>query len=165
MKDFIMCDNCMHLNTCKSDLKGKDKDCSSYDPIPDEDTIAEMEQSQAEEARKRMSRKWTTFKGKRVSLATIDHQHLSNCYWFNRILFNTPVGDFHLLTILSELAERFNGQLLPYRPHIQFTWEIENLREGGYVHVNYTGVELTEKNHVEEIWFMGQRVGEIINPL
>jgi hypothetical protein len=108
---------------------------------------------------------WTTFAGKPVSLDSIDHQHLSNCYWFNRILFEVPIGDFHLLRILGELADRFNGQLLPYRPHIEFRWEIRHLRNRGFIRTHLLEDSTTVDNHVEEIWFMGQKVGEIINPL
>ena len=33
-------------------------------------------------------REWFTFQGKKVTLQTIDHQHLSNCYWYLRVICN-----------------------------------------------------------------------------
>lgn len=77
---------------------------------------------------------WTTFKGKEVSFDTIDHQHLSNCYWFSKFTYNLDDTDMHLINITNKLAERFNGQLLPYRPHIDFRSEISMLKAKGYLH-------------------------------
>lgn len=76
---------------------------------------------------------WTTFQGKSVSFDTIDHQHLSNCYWFARVIWNVPETDLHLLHIENKLAERFNGQLLPYRPHRDFGFEINELKRKRYL--------------------------------
>jgi len=60
---------------------------------------------------------WKTFKGKSVTGDTIDHQHLSNVYWFGLILCNTE----HLWA-LDILRERFNGQLLPIVPTWSSPW-------------------------------------------
>lgn len=70
---------------------------------------------------------WRTFAGKNVTMQTIDQQHLSNVYWYMRIFHN--MKDSELFQIHSELKERFNGQLLPYRPHISFIEEIQFLNE------------------------------------
>lgn len=80
-----------------------------------------------------VSNTWTTFKGKEVSFDTIDHQHLSNCYWFSKIVYDLEDTDIHLINITNKLAERFNGQLLPYRPHIQFATEIGLLNSKGFL--------------------------------
>ena len=103
---------------------------------------------------------WTTFKGKEVTLNSIDHQHLGNCYWFSRILYNLDVDNDHIKNLIDTMAERFNGQILPYRPHIDFKEEIEMLERGGYLkkQSNYLGVE------DYDIVFKGVKIGEISSP-
>ncbi len=98
---------------------------------------------------------WTTFKGKEVSFDTIDHQHMSNCYWSGRIIKELSIGDPHLEYIKDKLGDRFNGQLLPYRPHVEFEREIDYLREN---------MMLVEFTYHTEIWFEGRLIGEIILP-
>ncbi len=66
--------------------------------------------------------KWTTFKGKEVSSETVDHQHLSNTIWYLHIFENRRESELE-----EALSNRFNGQLLPYRPHIDFEEEITRL--------------------------------------
>lgn len=76
---------------------------------------------------------WKTFRGKNVSFDTVDHQHLSNCYWFAKIIFGYEETNSHLIEIDEVLAERFNGQLLPYRPHVDFEMEINELNKKGFL--------------------------------
>lgn len=102
---------------------------------------------------------WRTFRGKKVTLQTIDHQHLSNIYWFQRIIWNAPVSELGF--VKDELTERFNGQLLPYRPHIDFKMEIDFLREKGML-MPVINESSTMDPHKQEIWFNGSCVGEII---
>lgn len=97
-----------------------------------------------------MKKSWVTFKGKKVSIDTIDHQHLSNCYWFGKIVGN--LSDEDLKDFISESKERFNGQLLPYRPHVDFKFEINELKKQGALEV--------EGNRTV-IYFKGSEVGEI----
>ena len=100
-------------------------------------------------------KKWTTFQGKRVSFKSIDHQHLSNCYWFNRIV--RGISDSDLGFVKDELAKRFNGQLMPYRPHIDFVFEITFLKQHNM---------LVQTNPFkQEILFEGHWIGEIITPV
>lgn len=69
---------------------------------------------------------WITFQGKTVNLDVVDHQHLSNLYWYSRIFFgNVPEN------VLQFLSERFNGQVLEYRPHVDFKQELQGLEEKG----------------------------------
>lgn len=75
-----------------------------------------------------MTQTWTDFKGQQKLVSELDQQHLSNIYWFNKILHGIET-DF----IKSELEERFNGQLLEYRPHISYKAEIQMLQERGYL--------------------------------
>ena len=72
--------------------------------------------------------KWGTFNGKTKNVEEIDHQHLSNIYWFFYIIHNEI-----MMFALNEIEERFNGQLLDYRPHISFEMEIEFLEKNGYL--------------------------------
>lgn len=99
--------------------------------------------------------KWKTFRGKEVSLDTVDHQHLSNCYWYQKVILNVEHKD--LSFIIDMLEERFNGQLLPYRPHLQFKLEITFLEEGGYIKLESLG------SMIRKIWFRGSCIGEIID--
>ena len=92
---------------------------------------------------------WRTFRNKKVSLDTIDHQHLSNCYWYLKIIHNEKEAD--LANLVETAKERFNGQLLPYRPHVDFLYEIKELKkldclvdEGGRTVIYYNGREVGE---------------------
>ena len=83
---------------------------------------------------------WETFNGKKVSFDTIDHQHLSNCYWFSKTAYDMDATNLHLIKISNFLADRFNGQLLPYRPHINFWFEINLLRSKDMLRYDNTNV-------------------------
>lgn len=71
-----------------------------------------------------MAAEFKTFEGKNVSYDTIDHQHLSNCYWYNKIVLNRNENNYDVLAVLER---RFNGELLHYRPKFSFKYEIEFL--------------------------------------
>lgn len=101
---------------------------------------------------------WQTFKGKTVSGDTIDHQHLSNVYWFGLIIANIE----HVWA-LDLLRERFNGQLLPYRPHVEFKMEIEHLYSKGLLHWEpFSSGDLVQRGKI--LW-RGKEIGEVIQPL
>lgn len=105
---------------------------------------------------------WRTFNGKMVSFSTIDHQHLSNVYYHWK--YASPIiqgANFDKDTqteifrfVQKELDDRFNGQLLPYRPHAKFTMEIEALKKAGMVHGN--SIITFEYNQ------QGTTIGEIV---
>lgn len=97
---------------------------------------------------------WITFQGKKVSTETIDHQHLSNAYWFALIILNQ--NSEQLADFVNAMKSRFNGQILPYRPHVDFTYEINKLGDMGLVKM--------VRNKKYEIVFKGEVVGEIIYP-
>ncbi len=69
---------------------------------------------------------WETFNGNIVTATTIDHQHASNILWYHKIVCGHLNGLEHIKEILET---RFNGQLLPYKPHVKFQGEIEILRK------------------------------------
>lgn len=105
---------------------------------------------------------WKTFQGKEVSPDSIDHQHLSNVYWFGVVLFSVKY-----VWVLDILKEKFNGQLLPYRPHISFTQEIEYLENHG--HLVWNTLQNTDlRGDVSRegiITWNGNRIGEVIIPV
>jgi len=94
---------------------------------------------------------WTTFDGRRADFTSVSHQHLSNTVWFLRVLWGeeNPVG-------LKALEERFEGELLPYRPKKEFQREIAMLREKGLL----TTVK-TVSGETELIVWKGEIIGEI----
>lgn len=71
---------------------------------------------------------WTTWEGNVKTVEEIDHQHLSNIYWFNIVLYNRIY-----LFVVKELHRRFDGELLPYIPDVRFENEIRSLEKKGFV--------------------------------
>lgn len=99
----------------------------------------------------KLPQSWITFQGREVTLETIDHQHLSNAYWFLRIYHQTPIEE--LSEFQEVLDRRFNGQLLPYRPHSAFREEIRFLRDKNML-------RRKSHNHYEIEW-NGDVIGEV----
>ena len=100
--------------------------------------------------------RWITFQGKEVKPNEIDQQHLSNLYWFHLIFWGKK-----LMWSLDEIVNRFNGQLLPYRPHTHFKAEIQELEERGLLiwdKDEFLSNEFVKKG---KIWFKGVEIGEI----
>lgn len=91
---------------------------------------------------------WGTWDGRTLNVNQLEHQHLSNIYWFNIILRNKVP-----LFALDELKRRFEHNLLPYRPDIRFDDEITKLEKRGFLIWN------TDKTH-GVIIFNGTTVGE-----
>lgn len=67
---------------------------------------------------------WRTFQNKTIPATELDQQHLSNIYWYHKIFFN-----YNYEFVFDELKNRFNGQILPYKPHISFKLEMNGLKE------------------------------------
>lgn len=98
---------------------------------------------------------WITFQGKEISTETADHQHLSNCIWFIEIFWPySPSSQMTRDELLRAIKDRFNGQILPYRPHIDFTEEIETLKQRGYLGNSFS-------NGVSLITYRGVVIGEV----
>lgn len=76
---------------------------------------------------KYIEKQWKTFSGALIPASQMSHQHLSNIHYYFKIFFNRT----HAFAF-KQLEERFNGELLPYRPTIDFRSEIEGLVEFGY---------------------------------
>lgn len=73
---------------------------------------------------------WKTFQNEDVCAETISHEHLSNAYWYSKIILK----DSYLVNRLhSILIKRFAGIILEYKPHPKFHQEHEYLRNAGLV--------------------------------
>lgn len=101
---------------------------------------------------------WTNFKGEICTPQELDQQHLSNIYWYHAILCN----EYHTWVFVL-LDKYYNGQLLPYQPHIRFTYEIEMLGRNG----NLTWMPLHDGDliRVGQINHNGAIVGGVAMPL
>jgi len=97
---------------------------------------------------------WTTFNGREIETNELKHQHLSNIYWYHKLVFNTE----HLWA-LDLIHQRYNGQLLPYSPHVDNTHEIQALEQNGILqwHPTSTGEAIT----VGSLIYNGQTIGTI----
>jgi hypothetical protein len=56
--------------------------------------------------------------------------------------------------LLQAIKDRFNGQILPYRPHVDFIQEIEMLEDYGYLGKPFA-------NGVSLITYKGVVIGEV----
>lgn len=98
---------------------------------------------------------YTTYTGEKKQLDQIDQQHLSNIYWFNRVIWNRD--DNYLSHILEQINTRFEGKILPYIPQWQFTQEIEILDK--------TGKFIWDQDRTEaDIIYAGHIIGHYITP-
>ena len=115
-----------------------------------------------------MSKTWTTHNKKQIKLDEMDHQHLSNIYWYNKIVLgydpknkadNKPMERQDL--IFEQINGRFNGEILPYKPLLAFQFEIEMLEKNGWLRWN------EDKTRAEIVFPMNgdmQVVGYIESP-
>jgi len=93
--------------------------------------------------------KWTTHNGTKVNLDKIDHQHLSNLYWYAEVVCEVPA----LKEVVSRINEEFNGEYLPYRPKPTFKGEIDFLEKRGYL--------LWKDDLTADIIYGGHVIGEV----
>lgn len=98
--------------------------------------------------------KYSTFEGKLVDTNEIGHQHLSNIYWYHKIINNWDPPE----TVLERLKGEFNGKILPYRPKVSFTDEIERLNSRGYI--SWEVIDGVKKGN---IFYNGHVIGEVIS--
>lgn len=113
-------------------------------------------------ALKRMPNVWSTFDGQKLKPTEICQQHLSNIYWYMVVIMKFGRDEFSW--VMLELKRRFNGQMLPYRPHTEFKEEIQTLADNGMlesinVHLLDRYPEFPQKRR---IIIHGHEVGEII---
>jgi len=97
---------------------------------------------------------WGTWDGRKLSIGELEHQHLSNIYWFNIILHNRVY-----LFVKNELEKRFDGVLLAYRPDVRFDPEIKGLEKKGLLVWNL------EKTYGHIVMHDGNVIGEVKNEI
>lgn len=82
--------------------------------------------------------KWRTFEGRIVNMADMEHQHLSNIYYFINYIVPELYGDRIRLEVMDWLNFRFAGMILSYQPRPDFKAEIDLLRSKGFLKSNNT---------------------------
>jgi hypothetical protein len=97
---------------------------------------------------------YKTFEGKLVSISEIDHQHLSNVFWYQKLVCEVDPSNF----IIEEVIKRFDGKILPYKPHHNFYKEIQILDEKGHL-------EWSEDKNTANIIYLGSIVGKYVSKL
>ena len=80
-----------------------------------------------------MIKGWITWDNRLVMLNTIDHQHLSNIYYY----INYTLPEYYPQSVKDEiqgiLQKRFKGIILPYKPRPEFKEERIFLLNKGYL--------------------------------
>lgn len=100
---------------------------------------------------------WTNFEGVEMFIKSMDHQHLSNIIHFMKYVNpNLYMGTVSMLRIKKEIDNRFNGEILHWRPLRRFTGEMEFLQDRGWLHKN----KYKHKNPTDII-IDGQWIGEV----
>ena len=99
--------------------------------------------------------KYKNYKGQTLDFKNLTQEHLSNIYWYNTIC--SELGYTTLQFILDEINDRFNGELLPYRPQWEFRAEINYLEKTGKFIWN-------EDRTKADIFHLGQKVGYYETP-
>lgn len=93
-----------------------------------------------ENDKKLLNQKWKTANNIEIPLGEMDHQHVSNAYYYWKLVvpFNLPQQDTKgALKMLEQVLKlRFNDVLLPYSPLPDFNFEIESLKAAGYLKEN-----------------------------
>ena len=76
---------------------------------------------------------WRTFDNRIVTMADMEHQHMSNIYFFINYIVPELYGDNTRIELMEWLNLRFVGMILPYQPHPDFKSEIDYLKSKGYL--------------------------------
>ena len=97
------------------------------------------------------------FNKKEGDFTKIDQQHLSNCWWFVKVFgdHEDEKVTFTLEQIKRQLVDRFNGQLMSYRPHTANKSEIELLETSGML------VRRWEEHQAWDIIWDNKKIGKI----
>lgn len=97
---------------------------------------------------------WTTWNNRVVTESTITHQHLSNIFWYFKVIQN-PLSPSTQNKLKCILDTQFKSILLPYKPEITFIEEIEYLFLNNFLRVN------TNDYSVYDIFFQGEIIGTL----
>jgi uncharacterized radical SAM superfamily Fe-S cluster-containing enzyme len=69
-----------------------------------------------------------TFNGKSINENEISHQHLSNWFWYINLTFKEQYQDSSREYVQNLLYDRFDGEILDYKPHPKYWMEIDVLK-------------------------------------
>jgi len=97
---------------------------------------------------------WQTFEGERKPINEIDHQHLSNIYYYMKHILPGAYEAHIVKLITNEIAHRFEDVLLPYRPLRRFKQEMDVLQKKGWLWPKPSGIG-------HNIIINGEWVGEV----
>lgn len=76
---------------------------------------------------------WMTFEGQIHKLSEIDHQHLTNIYYWTHYLHPEWYADTVKYRIKITIDQRFDGELLDYKPLRRFKDEMKLLELRGWL--------------------------------
>ena len=91
---------------------------------------------------------WETYDGRSIPISQLDDQHLSNCFWFSTVMWETP----HY-KIIEEVEKRFGGKPLEWKP-LPVPNEINWLRSLGMIQgadIVYKGTKIGTIKHLVTI--------------
>ena len=95
---------------------------------------------------------YTTYNKRKLNIDDIDHQHLSNIYWFTEIIYGIPTHKW----VWQKIVLKFNGIILPYKPKSDFKEEISILDKMGCLE----WIEIDGARKANIMW-KGNKVGEV----
>ena len=95
--------------------------------------------------------KYRTFENKNVDTTEIDQQHLSNIFWYQKIICEVTPPTY----ITDELKLRFDGKILPYKPKSTFKGELLALESLGLLRWN-------ETKDRADIFYKNEIIGEYV---
>lgn len=88
-----------------------------------------------------------TFDGKQINVTQMKHSHVSNSYWYSKIIKDDQFDLWERV-----INERFDGVVLPYQPHPNFKNEFTFLLDSGY---------LISTSYGYDVVFENKKIGEI----
>lgn len=91
--------------------------------------------------------KRVTFDGKIIDVTMMKHSHVSNSYWYSKIIKDDQFDLWERV-----IAEKFDNVILPYQPHPDFKNEFNFLMENGY---------LISTSYGYDVLFSKIKIGEI----
>lgn len=90
----------------------------------------------------------STYRGEKINVSEMSHQHVSN--WIHYSTYVCP-SQYTRTYFEGVLDSRFNGELLDYRPHVDYKFEIEKLKDMGMIRPNGDVVEYLEDSTYRKI--------------
>jgi hypothetical protein len=76
---------------------------------------------------------WKTFEGRILHFEDMDHQHISNIFWFCVIVSPELYDDTTKNDIINFIEYKHQGLVAPYKPVRGFMYEQDILHRKGYL--------------------------------